>query len=235
MPSQSLQHMSKPHTPPVTIVLAVLLLLVFFFIGFFTLFFCRCFFDNVRYIWNRWHGRAGTPIGLAPSAGGQGDDVLRLLPACYHVFHQECIDLWLGSHKTCPVCRRSVVSQEKSPERSPAPTMVEINENEPMDDAVSITFDDDRDSSGEAVLPSAASSTDQKQDTLNNREDKISRSHSTGHSIRRNRSKEDRFTLKLQEDLHVKIARGHHLSESCTTFGEFKSKETKGNGGFGEV
>ncbi|XP_054779198.1 RING-H2 finger protein ATL32-like [Prosopis cineraria] len=32
-------------------------------------------------------------------------DKLRLLPTCNHVFHSECIDAWLASHVTCPVCR----------------------------------------------------------------------------------------------------------------------------------
>ncbi|KAF7109547.1 hypothetical protein CFC21_109789 [Triticum aestivum] len=29
----------------------------------------------------------------------------KLLPACAHVYHVECIDLWLASHSTCPLCR----------------------------------------------------------------------------------------------------------------------------------
>ncbi|XP_057446252.1 E3 ubiquitin-protein ligase ATL6-like [Lotus japonicus] len=35
----------------------------------------------------------------------EGPDALRVLPKCGHVFHPGCIDMWLASHVTCPVCR----------------------------------------------------------------------------------------------------------------------------------
>ncbi|CAN6243749.1 unnamed protein product [Urochloa humidicola] len=35
----------------------------------------------------------------------RGGEMVRQVPACRHVFHVECIDLWLHSHRTCPMCR----------------------------------------------------------------------------------------------------------------------------------
>ncbi|XP_051207549.1 RING-H2 finger protein ATL32-like [Lolium perenne] len=55
------------------------------------------------------------------SGGRDGDDecsvclaeitpreVVKQLPACTHLFHDRCIDKWLWSHRTCPVCRSPV-------------------------------------------------------------------------------------------------------------------------------
>ncbi|XP_074592219.1 RING-H2 finger protein ATL80-like [Curcuma longa] len=36
-------------------------------------------------------------------------DRVRVLPQCGHGFHAVCVDMWLGSHQSCPSCRRILV------------------------------------------------------------------------------------------------------------------------------
>ncbi|KAF0934471.1 hypothetical protein E2562_025548 [Oryza meyeriana var. granulata] len=38
----------------------------------------------------------------------QEGETVRQLPACKHLFHVGCIDMWLHSHSTCPLCRANV-------------------------------------------------------------------------------------------------------------------------------
>ncbi|GMJ11302.1 Arabidopsis Toxicos en Levadura 52 [Hibiscus trionum] len=42
------------------------------------------------------------------------DESLRLLPKCNHAFHVPCIDTWLKSHSSCPLCRANISSTNQS-------------------------------------------------------------------------------------------------------------------------
>ncbi|KAJ8438980.1 hypothetical protein Cgig2_018891 [Carnegiea gigantea] len=141
-------------------------------------------------------------------------DMLRLLTTCCHVFHQECIDLWFESHKSCPICRRNldeVLEIQQSPERvttiNSTSSIINNTENNNNDSessigAISITVKNDEGSSFEDRI--------NEQEPCNN-DDRYSKSHSlghskshsTGHSVPRETAIQDhdKYTLRLPEDV----------------------------------
>ncbi|KFK28478.1 hypothetical protein AALP_AA7G001400 [Arabis alpina] len=167
-----------------------------------------------------------------------GDHVLRLLTSCYHVFHQECIDLWFESHRTCPVCRRDL-----DPPPQPQENTTNLsNVDEMIIDVIQETDDDNEDNHrlNQTTTPidtwpssGQSSSCIKKDQTL---PEKFSRSHSTGHSIVRNKpEEEDKYTLRLPEHVKIKVTRGHSQTESCVTFAELVRNRGYDHRRFGEV
>ncbi|KAK8662383.1 hypothetical protein V6N13_091961 [Hibiscus sabdariffa] len=46
------------------------------------------------------------------------DEELKTLPGCSHSYHALCIDMWLYSHSSCPVCRTNATKPPETPHRS---------------------------------------------------------------------------------------------------------------------
>ncbi|KAF7806593.1 RING-H2 finger protein ATL13-like [Senna tora] len=55
----------------------------------------------------------------------QPHDKLRLLPNCSHAFHVDCIDTWLLSHSTCPLCRSTLLHHDPLFSRPPIVLVLE--------------------------------------------------------------------------------------------------------------
>ncbi|XP_040383552.1 RING-H2 finger protein ATL46-like [Oryza brachyantha] len=57
-----------------------------------------------------------------------GEDRLRLLPLCGHAFHAACIDTWLRSSSTCPLCRAALSARALAAAAAAAAEQPDIEE-----------------------------------------------------------------------------------------------------------
>ncbi|XP_028806179.1 E3 ubiquitin-protein ligase ATL6-like [Neltuma alba] len=124
-------------------------------------------------------------------------DSLRLLPICNHVFHPQCIDAWLGSHVTCPVCRTRLTPEHHGGDKD--------------GDDVVIVIQDPVNAQHEFDESSASRRTE-----LNNsgeRRTRLGRCHSTGHSllslVETAGKDTERYTLRLSEDVRKLVLTNH--------------------------
>ncbi|KAK6911505.1 Zinc finger, RING-type [Dillenia turbinata] len=158
----------------------------------------------------------------------EDDETLRLLPKCDHVFHPECIDEWLSSHTTCPVCRanlvplpgESILGVPEFPSHvvhSDEEIDPENRQEQPLQtDAVSVHIGEEEEEQQQDVVQQQKTEPRMMRRILSLNQNrpprskstglrKFPRSHSTGHSLVQPGENIDRFTLKLPEDLRKQI------------------------------
>ncbi|KAH7292660.1 hypothetical protein KP509_29G080000 [Ceratopteris richardii] len=58
---------------------------------------------------NDWRHRAECVVCLTDFHEAES---IRMLPKCEHCFHEQCIEMWLSTHSTCPLCRRSLLPSD---------------------------------------------------------------------------------------------------------------------------
>ncbi|XP_054778742.1 E3 ubiquitin-protein ligase ATL6-like [Prosopis cineraria] len=150
-------------------------------------------------------------------------DRLRLLPTCNHVFHPECIDAWLASHVTCPVCRARLTPEHHRGGSG-------------RDDVVIVIQDEANahqvlDESSESRRRTELNSGDQSSSSLG-------RCHSTGHSLNlvETVGKDiERYTLRLSEDVRKQILANHGGGmRRSLSYNVFRPPGRPGEGSSGE-
>ncbi|KAI3470678.1 hypothetical protein Pfo_027341 [Paulownia fortunei] len=161
------------------------------------------------------------------------NETLRLLPKCDHVFHPECIDAWLESHVTCPVCRSNLVPQAGD---EPVQVPESTNNDEEISDNVERS-----NSRKEEIVIQVDGNRQQGRGGMYNRNLSFElpirqprswsirrprmfgfgkfRSHSTGHSLVQPGENLERFTLKLPARVRKEVMDRAMLSRarSCAT------------------
>ncbi|KAH7853008.1 hypothetical protein Vadar_031979 [Vaccinium darrowii] len=113
---------------------------------------------------------------------------LRLLPKCDHVFHPECIDPWLASHSTCPICRANL--REKIESTKLCNSTAEVSEVQ-NHDQIAIAVDENERVETESRERARA----------------FPRPHSTGHSLVQLGEDSERYTLRLPEEVRRHVDR----------------------------
>ncbi|WCJ28924.1 RING/U-box superfamily protein [Euphorbia peplus] len=139
----------------------------------------------------------------------EDDETLRLIPKCSHVFHPDCIDAWLASHTTCPVCRADLVPK---PDDIPFDSNSLFEPEQLPQNEIQIEVSDETDRNrGSEVAPNRPPRSWSTGWRL------FPKSRSIGH-VRPGESVE-RFTLRLPEEIRNQLLNSHlNRTKSCVAF-----------------
>ncbi|KAJ4905917.1 putative RING-H2 finger protein ATL37 [Raphanus sativus] len=132
----------------------------------------------------------------------EDEETLRWMPPCSHTFHANCIDVWLSSRSTCPVCRANL--SLKPGESFPYPSMdletgnAQSSFQESPND-ISLTCNND----ANYIAPRSRSTG--LLSSWRMAEIFVSRSHSTGRSVVQLGENLERFTLQLPDEVQRQL------------------------------
>ncbi|KAB2040619.1 hypothetical protein ERO13_D02G084400v2 [Gossypium hirsutum] len=167
----------------------------------------------------------------------EDDETLRMIPICNHVFHPDCIDAWLSSHSTCPVCRANL---------APMPGDTTTCATAQINDSDSETENNNTsDETGHLDVVNRARDIESPEvnlinsNTANNQNRQqrslstgwmltrlFPRSHSTGHSLVQPGENCERFTLRLPEDVRTQLMNSSlSRTKSCVAFPRARSSK----------
>ncbi|OIV90845.1 hypothetical protein TanjilG_15578 [Lupinus angustifolius] len=141
-------------------------------------------------------------------------ETLRLIPVCDHVFHPECIDEWLASHTTCPVCRANLALQPGELVQGIPITIGEPGDIEAQNELVQTAPEqqaEEKNEHPEVVLLNPTLNRNRIRGSRSSRKNRFPRSHSTGHSLIQPGENTERFTLRLPVEVREKILQNPEL------------------------
>ncbi|VVB08620.1 unnamed protein product [Arabis nemorensis] len=151
-------------------------------------------------------GKGGVECAICLSEF-EDEETLRWMPPCSHTFHANCIDAWLSSWSTCPVCRANL--SLKPGESFPYPHMDLETGNAPggvlesPDDKSLVGNSVTWNNNGNYTTPRSRSTG--LLSSWRMAEIFLPRSRSTGHSLVQLGENLDRFTLQLPEDVQRQL------------------------------
>ncbi|KAK8970791.1 E3 ubiquitin-protein ligase ATL6 [Platanthera guangdongensis] len=157
----------------------------------------------------------------------EDDETIRLLTKCDHVFHQECIDAWLDTHVTCPVCRTNYTdfsSADFTPKIpagndgasvADAPSQAAVISDPLAADHVAISVDDVEERKEE--MRELARIASRVRGNGARRSKRFQRSHSAGQIMMpKGEAGVDRYTLRLPENVRNEIIAAGKLKRAKT-------------------